>query len=581
MRRRPLVPCALLAGLVLPAIPATVSAQQLEPWTFRLEAGAGTMLRDFDHSDIDASTPAVVGTARLALRLGQTPLALQLGGAYGRFLRPNTDSVGLININLGLRLEPQVGTVGRFWIDVNGGASIVGDKTAPGLDAGLGFEFHVASIFSMGPYARFGYIFNGRDGVQPINTNVPQTQLSLSANTADLMYWHAGLTFAFHTRVPAPPPVADRDHDGTPDPQDLCADVPAGPNPDPARRGCPLVDGDGDGVFDVDDACPTEPAGAHPDANRRGCPTADTDHDGVLDPQDLCPNEPAGPHPNPERAGCADGDRDHDGVTDHADQCPDEVPGLHPDPARPGCALPDRDHDSVPDATDHCPDQPGAPSQDPNRNGCPGLVLVTEGQIHINRPVFFGSNSDVVLSTSFPVLTAVAEALHETPGIRHISVQGHTDDVGDDAANLDLSRRRAESVVRFLTQHGVDAPRLSAVGYGESHPLVQSTAGAARAQNRRVEFHIVNDASEVPPPPTAPAAPAPAAAHPAAPAAAAPAAHPAAPATAATPAPAHPAAAAPAAHPATPPAHPATPTHPAEPSASVHPAAPAAPAPAH
>ena len=145
----------------------------------------------------------------------------------------------------------------------------------------------------------------------------------------------------------------------------------------------------------------------------------------------------------------------------------------------------------MPDLTDHCPDRPGAPSADPLRNGCPGLVLVDGGQIRINRPVFFAPNRDVVLRTSFPVLTAVADALAATPEIRHVSVEGHTDDVGEDAANLALSQRRAASVVAWLTGHGIDAARLTSTGFGETRPVTPGTTAAIRAQNRRVEFHIV------------------------------------------------------------------------------------------
>jgi len=370
-----------------------------------------------------------------------------------------------------------LGSVGRLWVDANAGASLPGTVTSPGVDAGLGFEFRVTDGISFGPYGRFGYIWDGRAAVAPID-NAPPT-LSLDHSSPDVSYWHAGLTLAFRgvaDAPPPPPPPSDRDHDGVNDPDDLCADQPSGDHPDPARR---------------------------------GCPAADTDHDGVLDPQDQCVSVAAGDHPNPERPGCPDGDGDSDGVFDHADQCPTEPIGLHADPARAGCPAPDRDHDSVPDLTDHCPDRPGAPSADPARNGCPGLVLVDGGQIRINRPVFFAPNRDVVLRTSFPVLTAVADALAATPEIRHVSVEGHTDDVGDEAANLSLSQRRAASVVNWLTSHGIDASRLTSTGFGETRPVTPGTTNAIRARNRRVEFRIVSDADAQAPAPAATPAPAP------------------------------------------------------------------------
>jgi outer membrane protein OmpA-like peptidoglycan-associated protein len=510
MRRPALLSCAALASLALTALPSTAAAQHIQPWTFRLEAGAGTTIRDFDHDGVNTDTIVVAGTARVAVNLFSSPFALQLGGAFGRFFRDPAfgNSLALLTLNAGVRFEPMLGDVGRLWFDVNAGAALPGTVTSPGLDAGLGFEFQVTRGVSFGPYGRFGYIWNGRNAVPSIAANAGQPSLSLSQASPDVSYWHAGLTLAFRgvadpVVIPPPPVPTDRDHDGVTDPTDLCADQPRGDHPDPARLGCPSADADGDGVFDPDDQCVSVPAGAHPDAARAGCPTPDTDGDGVLDPQDQCVNEPAGEHPNPERAGCPDGDGDHDGVFDHADQCPTEPVGLHADPARAGCPAPDRDHDSVPDLTDHCPDRPGAPSADPMRNGCPGLVLVDGGQIRINRPVFFAPNHDVVLRTSFPVLTAMADALAATPEIRHISVEGHTDDIGEEATNLDLSRRRAASVVAWLTGHGIDAARLASTGFGETRPVTPGTTGAIRARNRRVEFRIVADSEVAAPAPAA------------------------------------------------------------------------------
>ncbi|MEZ4394184.1 MAG: OmpA family protein [Polyangiales bacterium] len=286
-------------------------------------------------------------------------------------------------------------------------------------------------------------------------------------------------------------PPQDRDRDGVMDPDDLCPDEPRGDTPDPERLGCPVRDRDRDGVPDAADLCVDVPQGEHPDPSRRGCPLPDSDGDGVYDDTDRCVNTPAGEHPDPERPGCPDGDRDSDRVLDHDDRCPDEPQGLHPDPERPGCPAPDRDLDTIPDRTDACPDQPGAPSTDPRRNGCPGLVRIVNGRIAILRPVYFATNRDVILPRSFPVLNAVRDALAATPEVRRLSVEGHTDDVGRDEANLSLSERRAASVLRWLTQHEIDPARLESHGFGEARPIVPNTSPAARAQNRRVEFRIV------------------------------------------------------------------------------------------
>jgi outer membrane protein OmpA-like peptidoglycan-associated protein len=127
-------------------------------------------------------------------------------------------------------------------------------------------------------------------------------------------------------------------------------------------------------------------------------------------------------------------------------------------------------------------------------------VTVSQGQIRISQQIFFAVNSDRILPQSNAVLQAVADALAASPQIRKISVDGHTDDAGPDPRNLDLSQRRAASVVRWLTGHGVAADRLEPHGFGETRPL-QPIAGLtarpladARARNRRVEFNIIDPA---------------------------------------------------------------------------------------
>jgi outer membrane protein OmpA-like peptidoglycan-associated protein len=235
---------------------------------------------------------------------------------------------------------------------------------------------------------------------------------------------------------------------------------------------------------------PPPPAPLPPEPPRK----IDTDGDGVFDDEDKCATTPAGPTPDPERSGCPDGDDDNDRVLNQADRCRTKHQGINPDPERPGCPLPDRDNDSVPDQPDACPDKPGAPDPDPRKNGCPGLVRVAQSQIVINRPVYFATKKDQILPRSFPVLKAVAEALRALPEIRLVSIDGHTDSQGSDDFNADLSQRRADSVMKFLVEQGIDAARLKAVGHGEREPVGSNKHAAGRAENRRVEFNILDPA---------------------------------------------------------------------------------------
>jgi OOP family OmpA-OmpF porin len=71
-----------------------------------------------------------------------------------------------------------------------------------------------------------------------------------------------------------------------------------------------------------------------------------------------------------------------------------------------------------------------------------------------------------------------------------IEISGHTDNQGDDAANDQLSKARAEAVLAYLVGVGVPADRLTAVGYGASRPIAANDTDEGRAQNRRIEFSV-------------------------------------------------------------------------------------------
>jgi len=292
-------------------------------------------------------------------------------------------------------------------------------------------------------------------------------------------------------------PERDSDKDGIYDSDDLCRDEAQGAMPDPTQKGCPARDKDQDGVFDYEDQCVDESKGGNPDPNRLGCPARDTDRDGVFDYQDLCPAVDKGAHPDPAKLGCPAGDKDGDGVYDPDDVCIDVKAGALPDPAKRGCPLSDRDRDYIPDGADACPDQPGAPSPDAKKNGCPSkLVEVRSGQIVIKEQIFFETKKDTIQKKSFPLLQAVADALKAVPQILKVRVEGHTDSVGKPDFNLELSQRRAQSVMRWLVEHGVAQSRLVSEGYGMAQPIADNKTKAGQAKNRRVDFIIIDPPQE-------------------------------------------------------------------------------------
>jgi len=76
---------------------------------------------------------------------------------------------------------------------------------------------------------------------------------------------------------------------------------------------------------------------------------------------------------------------------------------------------------------------------------------------------------------------------------RNVLIEGHTDSVGSDDYNLTLSRGRADSVKYKLVGDGIEAGRITTVGYGEQFPLASNDTMAGKAQNRRVEVIILNE----------------------------------------------------------------------------------------
>ena len=118
-------------------------------------------------------------------------------------------------------------------------------------------------------------------------------------------------------------------------------------------------------------------------------------------------------------------------------------------------------------------------------------VIVKKDRIEILEKVYFQTGSAELRTASFSLLQEVASTMRSHPEVRVIRVEGHTDSRGEDDFNMELSQARAESVVRFLTEHGVPASRLRAQGYGETRPVDEREVEAAWDRNRRVEFVIV------------------------------------------------------------------------------------------
>lgn len=317
----------------------------------------------------------------------------------------------------------------------------------------------------------------------------------------------------------------DLDGDAIPNHLDLCPEEPGTQR----NNGCP-TDTDGDGINDLNDRCPDE----YGSTDFFGCPkeklkesldedlktkdintsvtetskdissTAaiqnnnaveynDQDGDGVLDPEDKCPRL-AG---SIENNGCPL-DSDGDGVYDKDDKCPNEH-GLF---VNGGCPkkIADKDGDGIPDNVDDCPDLAG----DVTNKGCPEkeeeatAVPTPEKEVEMSvadRKVIANAVSQVVFLPASANLTEYSKglikklaALMKKYPDANLRISGHTDALGNDAENLQLSKDRARTCLNLLVDYGIARGRMSSEGFGETKPVAPNNTKAGRQKNRRVEF---------------------------------------------------------------------------------------------
>ncbi len=294
------------------------------------------------------------------------------------------------------------------------------------------------------------------------------------------MFNSVGLSYNFTSKK-------DSDNDGIVDAEDTCPML-AGTL---ATNGCP--DKDMDGVADAEDKCP-EVAGL---VELGGC--ADSDLDGVADFEDTCPNEKG----LVALGGCPD--TDGDGIKDSEDACPkiagtkefkgcidsdgdgiaanlDACPSIKGTIKTNGC--PDSDGDGFADAEDECPKLAGT------NKGCPVIKdEVKEVMRQAKEGLFFASGSSKIKTSSYKVLDNVYSIMQSNPDYK-LSIEGHTDNTGDAAKNLQLSKDRSAAAKAYLVKKGVDASRITSNGFGITKPVADNATPEGRQKNRRVDFNI-------------------------------------------------------------------------------------------
>jgi outer membrane protein OmpA-like peptidoglycan-associated protein len=384
-----------------------------------------------------------IGTLLLAKGKPPTdPTIVEEGGAHAIY-----GAVGL-QVRPFVTADPtDVRPLTGIWASSNVGATTTGGLFRAVVDLHLGYDFLIEQgRYGVGPALAWVHVFQPDSEFRPDDANV----LSL------------GVHVMFDSAPRVPP---DRDHDGIIDRLDACPDAPE----------------DKDGFEDAD-----------------GCPDFDNDKDGILDQADHCPNDPEDKDGFEDTDGCPDPDNDKDGILDAKDKCPNEaedVDGFEDDD---GCPDPDNDKDGLIDREDLCPNEPETKNGYADEDGCPDeeQVRVIGEKIVLDDRINFEQNNAIIRPVSFPLLERLAKLVREHPEYTHIEVQGHTDQKGTAEFNEKLSLDRAKSVLEFMASHGVVRGRLSAIGFGSGHLLVDKTNERALYLNRRVEFLITREVNK-------------------------------------------------------------------------------------
>jgi len=226
--------------------------------------------------------------------------------------------------------------------------------------------------------------------------------------------------------------------------------------------------------------CPNTPSCCIVDGD--GC-TIDSDNDGVCDGCDKCPGTPD--CCVVDENGCPK-DSDNDGVCDGCDKCPDTPDCCVVDEN--GCPK-DSDNESVCDGCDKCPDTPAGVKVD--KDGCPIPEIVEKGRTTLE--VLFDFDKSAIKGTYSKDIDALAEVMKKYEDL-NITIEGHTDNLnrsGKPDYNKKLSQRRADAVKKYLVEKsGIDAKRLTAIGFGAERPIATNDTEEGRQQNRRVEAAV-------------------------------------------------------------------------------------------
>lgn len=161
-----------------------------------------------------------------------------------------------------------------------------------------------------------------------------------------------------------------------------------------------------------------------------------------------------------------------------------------------GGAVPFADESAITIMGTPPPPPPPPPPPEPVE---PKRVELRDNKIVFDEKIQFAYNDSTILEASFSLLDEIAKVIKENPHVKKIAIEGHASSEGSDKHNLNLSDRRAKSVMQYLVDKaGIEGDKLTAKGLGEQQLLTPEDGlegdalEAAREKNRRVEFTVID-----------------------------------------------------------------------------------------
>jgi OmpA-OmpF porin, OOP family len=120
------------------------------------------------------------------------------------------------------------------------------------------------------------------------------------------------------------------------------------------------------------------------------------------------------------------------------------------------------------------------------------ILLTPKGETIVLNHLIFAQGKSAIDPKSYPGLDEVVQMLKENSRME-IRLEGHTDNVGNSKANMELSQSRVDAVKKYMVDKGIAKNRIETKAFGGSQPLANEMTPEARAKNRRVEMRILKD----------------------------------------------------------------------------------------